>query len=292
LLVAGFALVALVAGGGGPPGPRLVAAASEVHHAAVVIDTGDGVVRKMCLAFPEEEIEGIEALRRVDTRPYRFEQFGTNGAAVCMLCGVGCPGGDCFCDPGRYWAYHRAGPGGERYVASRVGASSTRVRDGDVEGWRWGTGAPPPAATVGEVCDVDEPPARTSAATTTSTKTPDTTTTTPADLPPGPDPVATSTPTTTRVATRATTTTEPGAPAPTTAPPSPPAAAADDPTPVAGAADGGGEIAQAPAGARRPTTPPPPRATGTGPLPFVVFAGLLAAMFAWRFRLRRLRTRP
>ncbi|HUP84942.1 MAG TPA: hypothetical protein VM143_04655 [Acidimicrobiales bacterium] len=143
---------------------------SSMHHAAVVIDTGDGQVRKMCLAFPEDEISGIEALRRLDTRPNRFEPYGSKGLAVCMLCGVGCSTGACFCDPARYWAYHRAGPGEATYQPSRAGASSTVVRDGDVEAWKWGSGDPPEKTTVGQTCNVPEPPARTSSATTTTSE--------------------------------------------------------------------------------------------------------------------------
>ncbi len=161
---AGAVLLAVVAAGGHAP----PAASAEMHHAAVVIDTGDGKVRKFCLAFPEESVTGAEALRRIDAAAV-FATYGGKGEAVCSLCGVGCPSGECFCDRSKYWAYHRAGPGGGAYQASRAGVSATTVRDGDVEGWRWGGGDAPPPATVGEVCDVAEPPSRTAAATTTST---------------------------------------------------------------------------------------------------------------------------
>lgn len=164
-------LLALAGSGGRFP---VTAAAAELRHAVVVVDTSDGNVRKFCLAFPEESITGAEALRRIDSNAV-FGSYGGQGQAVCALCGVGCPSGDCFCDGSKYWAYHRAGPGGAPYAYSRAGAGSTTVRDGDVEGWKWGTGDAPPAATVGEVCDVPEPPVRASsgiAATTTTSAAP------------------------------------------------------------------------------------------------------------------------
>lgn len=162
----------LAGSGAAPPAVRLDGlqpVAATTNHAAIVIDTGSEV-KKFCLAFPEESISGAEALRRVDAQPV-FASFGGSGEAVCSLCGTGCPSSNCFCDPQRFWAYHRAGPGGAPYSFSRAGASSTAVRNGDVEGWRWGSGKAPPAATVSEVCDVEEPPARTTAGTSGSSTT-------------------------------------------------------------------------------------------------------------------------
>ena len=132
--------------------PTAVAAAGP-NHAAVIVDTGQ-TVKKVCVTFDEDAISGAEALRRADVDAV-FDSYGANGEGVCAICGVGCPAGNCFCDRSRFWAYHRAGPGGG-YAFSRVGASSTTVRDGDVEGWRWGSGAAPPHASVGEVCGVAE----------------------------------------------------------------------------------------------------------------------------------------
>ena len=173
--VAAALLATLLAlAGSGGRFPVTATTAAELRHAVVVVDTSDGNVRKFCLAFPEESITGAEALRRIDSNAV-FGSYGGQGQAVCALCGVGCPSGDCFCDGSKYWAYHRAGPGGAPYAYSRAGAGSTTVRDGDVEGWKWGTGDAPPAATVGEVCDVPEPPVRASsgvAATTTTSAAP------------------------------------------------------------------------------------------------------------------------
>lgn len=147
-----------------PVGPSLAAepgggasAAAPRNAAAVVIDTG-AEVRKVCVRFDEPELTGEELLRRANVQA-TFAEYSI-GMAVCSLCGVGCPADDCFCESastGRYWNYSRAeGAGWQR---SNLGASSTTVRDGDVEGWAWGTeGATPPWIGFESICvDVDPP---------------------------------------------------------------------------------------------------------------------------------------
>lgn len=133
------------------------------NAAAVVIDTG-AEVRKVCVRFDEPELTGEELLRRANVQA-TFAEYSI-GMAVCSLCGVGCPSDDCFCESastGRYWNYSRgAGAGWQR---SDLGASSTTVRDGDVEGWAWGTeGTTPPWIGFESICvEVDAaPPAPTS----------------------------------------------------------------------------------------------------------------------------------
>ena len=277
------------------------AIAQQMNHAAVVVDTGDGVVRKMCLAFPEAEIDGIEALRRVDTRPSRFQTFGSRGVAVCMRCGVGCPDGDCFCNPEKFWAYHRAGPGDGAYALSSTGAGATKVRNGDVEAWRWGGGEPPPKTTVSEVCNVDEPPARASAATTTTatptTGAPTTTSQSPATSTPTPSP--TSAPTSTPDAPR------PAAPGTPPAQPATEGPPATTPTEVAEAPPetGAEEAVDAPSGAEvkrslgaEEGTAAEARAgtegRSAGQLAGLgAFAALLGGLLVWRSRLRRAKVR-
>ena len=154
------------------PATLPVAAAQPApgHRAAVIVDTGTEV-RRVCVRFAEESLTGIEALVRAGTDPV-LRAFAGKGAAVCSLCGTGCPGdGSCLtCDPGgRFWSYSRAPSGTGALRTSGVGASSTTVRDGDVEGWRWGTGGTPPFATVGEVCGEVAPATTTSAAATVTT---------------------------------------------------------------------------------------------------------------------------
>lgn len=144
------------------------AAAAVEHRAAVVVDTGTGVTTA-CVRFTEATITGKQALERAGVDPV-FADYGGNGTAVCALCGTGCSSGDCLtCDARNYWAYHRAAAGSTSYTYSQAGAGSTTVRDGDVEGWRWGSGGPPPFFSIEQVCGVP--------ATTTTSAAPSTTTT-------------------------------------------------------------------------------------------------------------------
>ena len=277
------------------------AAADGMNHAAVVIDTGDGNVRKLCLAFPEAEISGIEALQRVDTRPHRFETFNGKGSGVCMLCGVGCASGDCFCDKSNYWAYHRAGPGEPQYRTSSIGASNTVVRNGDVEAWKWGPGTPPAKTSVSDVCAVPEPPARATGTNQTTTTTaatatePTPTTASQSPAPPTPAPAPATAPTST-----------PAAKSPAASPtPTPP-----PPTPGADAANPG-EVAEAtsPEGPEEETAAPSaaevkrslgaeegaaveaqPTSQGTSrgqQATLAAFAALLGGLLVWRSRIRR-----
>ena len=285
---------------------RPAAAQAAMHHAAVVVDTGDGVVRKMCLTFPEDELSGIEALQRVDTRPYRFETFSGKGSGVCMLCGVGCASGDCFCDPAKYWAYYRSGPGDTKYTTSAMGASNTVVRDGDVEAWKWGNGSTPPMkTTVSEVCGVEEPPSRTAAATTTSTtaSAPTTTAEPPAAAP---STTAATTATTapsaapagaggTRAPSPSTTTAAPADPA--TPAPAEPGAVTDTVVPdeAIDPADGADEDdSDLAAGDDRRTSARTDDGDGAGAgrlASLAAFGGLLGGLLVWRSRLRRAKVR-
>lgn len=139
------------------------AAASQPRHAVgVVIDSGREI-KKVCVRFDEPELTGEEVLRRAKVQVV-FAEYSL-GSAVCALCGVGCPADDCFCEStttGRYWNYSRGQKPSWR--RSELGASSTTVRDGDVEGWAWGTeGAVPPWIGFESLC-VDVAPSATPAA--------------------------------------------------------------------------------------------------------------------------------
>lgn len=278
----------------GLSGLRPAAAGAEpaTNHAAVVVDTGTEV-KKFCLAFPEESISGAEALRRVDADAV-FASFGSRGEAVCALCGTGCPSSNCFCDPKRFWAYHRAGPGGAPYSLSRAGASSTSVRNGDVEGWRWGGGEAPPPATVGEVCDVQEPPARSTAGAGSAS-----TTTTGGPMEDAPSTTGPPTPPAPAVSTTV-------APRPEQSGPT--AGGGSDPGPAGSAPEG--EATRDDAALSGADTPPSAeeKRTVAGPaggggsdlddqaggdrLAYAVFASLLAATLIWRAKLRRSKVRP
>lgn len=150
-----FALVALsslLLVLGGVPGP---AAATGAHHATVVVDTGGTTApSRVVVAFFPDSISGLEALQLAGAHPAVIG-FSGLGGAVCSLYGVGHPATSSTClgepsDP-RFWAYWHV-PAGQigfnQSTYSRAGAGSVRVHDGDVEGWRYGTGEPPRSVPI------------------------------------------------------------------------------------------------------------------------------------------------
>ncbi|MBV8952084.1 MAG: hypothetical protein JOZ99_14495 [Actinobacteria bacterium] len=154
LLVALVIATGAAGGGGGPAGPRAAGAAGADHHAAVIVEANGTVVQRV-VTFTADSISGIDALQSAGFTPV-LRGFSGLGAAVCAIDVpqhgpvVGCPSDNsCLtCAAPDYWAYFEAAAGTSTFQMSRAGASSTRVHDGGVEGWRWGTGDPPPYASV------------------------------------------------------------------------------------------------------------------------------------------------
>ena len=137
-----------------------VASAASPHRAAVIVDTGT-TVHRVVITFTEDSISGVDALQRAGANPVVYAMGP--GAAVCRIYGVGRdPGPDCLGGQdgdNRYWAYFRAPAGTSTYTYSRAGAGSTQVHDGDVEGWKFGTGAAPPYAALPPVTTTTTAPA-------------------------------------------------------------------------------------------------------------------------------------
>jgi len=160
-------IVCALAGIDGAAGEaRETAAQAPPHRAAVVVDTGTEV-KRVCIRFDADAISGREALELAGVEPVFSEFGGALGSLVCSLCGVGCPAGDCLCARDTWW-YHRAPAGTSSFSSSSLGASNTLVRDGDVEGWSWGTGAPPAYADLDTVCGLATVHTTTSTATTSA----------------------------------------------------------------------------------------------------------------------------
>jgi hypothetical protein len=140
------------------------AVAADPHRAAVIVETG-GDTHRVVITFTEDSITGIEALQRAGADPVVYA-FGGQGGAVCRLYGVGrdagpnCLGGQD--GDARYWAYFRAPAGTSNFTYSPIGAGAARVRDGDVEGWRFGTGQAPQHMTVDALAPAPPPPPGTS----------------------------------------------------------------------------------------------------------------------------------
>ena len=134
-------------------------AAQEQNRAGLVIVHGDGSVVTQCIAFAEESIGGAELLARSGL-DLSLEASGM-GATICRIDGEGCdfPAETCFCQcqgsPCVYWSYWRLNDGAWRY--SNMGAGIAAVRNGDVDGWRWGLGTvdkaeAPPLISFEEIC--------------------------------------------------------------------------------------------------------------------------------------------
>lgn len=140
--------------------PSLPAGRSaETNQAAVVVAFGDGRVESRCVDFSETAISGLDLLDRSGLS-YVVDANGGNGAAVCQIDGTGCPAGNCFCECSGggdciYWSYWLRLTGVWQY--SLIGASSSVVTDGTIEGWSWGPGNPgsaiaPPDLAFSDVC--------------------------------------------------------------------------------------------------------------------------------------------
>ena len=103
----------------------------------VVVDTG-GAVYQNVIEF-SGSITGLQALQFAGTDPETIT-YGALGEAVCTLFGVGDPAVPGQCPGG--WTYYRSVGGAGGWSQSGLGASNTVVRDGDVEGWKYGGGRP------------------------------------------------------------------------------------------------------------------------------------------------------
>lgn len=129
----------------------------NLNYAGLVVRHGDGRLIYAYVAFSEESISGVELLRRSGISLVTIG-FGGLGEGVCTIDGEGCPAGDCrtrVCQgsgpDAPYWQYFRQRSPGD-WQALILGASSTKVRDGDIDGWSWtGRDANIPSLTMEDV---------------------------------------------------------------------------------------------------------------------------------------------
>jgi hypothetical protein len=156
-----LALVSLVLGALAITSPS--SGAAGPNRAAVIVETGADTHRVL-IEFDAESISGLEALELAGAQPSIASWTGMGGA-VCALYGVGHPANqqECLGTPGdqRFWAYWHVPAGGSGFTDetfSRAGGSSVRVRDGDVEGWRYGTGEPPEFVAFASLVPPPPPP--------------------------------------------------------------------------------------------------------------------------------------
>ena len=113
----------------------------------MIVDEGNGTVKHVGITFTGS-ISGLAALQKAGFSP-TVRSFGGIGGAVCAIDvggkTFGCPAdGTCLtCAEPDYWDYSQAAAGTTQFSNSRAGAGATTVANGDIEGWRWGTGATP-----------------------------------------------------------------------------------------------------------------------------------------------------
>jgi hypothetical protein len=139
-------LLALVIVGASFPGAR----AQETNRVGLVVRFGDGSAITRCVEFSESGITGYDVLTRSRLAVVAAFDSGM-GAAVCAIEGTGCSVEECLtCSYPNYWSYWHLNTGS--WVYSPAGASAHRVHNGDVEGWSWGVGEPPPVVPFDQIC--------------------------------------------------------------------------------------------------------------------------------------------
>jgi hypothetical protein len=134
--------------------------AQQESRAGLVVQYGDGSTQTYCVAFGGESITGLDVLVKAGLE-VTVESQGGLGALVCKIGPDGCnfPEQPCVCQSygpgGVYWSYHHLKDG--RWRASGLAASTYKVRNGDVEGWAWSSGSPPPVHAFEQICSVAQP---------------------------------------------------------------------------------------------------------------------------------------
>jgi len=138
-------------------------AGAALHHAGLVIEHSSGRLLTRCVAFAEAQITGMQLIERSNVS-YQAQTFGSMGSAICQLDGEpSSVPSNCFGN-GPYWQYFHW-QGGWRQ--SMLGASSSMLRDGDIDGWRYadGAGQAPASVSFAAICSATSPTAATHAAT-------------------------------------------------------------------------------------------------------------------------------
>ena len=155
-----ISLAALLAGILLAPAPTL--ADDELNHAGLIVRDGEGRMTYAWVPFEEEEITGIELLRRSGI-PIVTVGFGALGEGVCSIGGEGCGVAECrrnVCQVSSanapYWQYFQQDPGDPaNWTWLPLGASSSKVEDGDVFGWSWTARDPAlPALPAAEIASL------------------------------------------------------------------------------------------------------------------------------------------
>ncbi|MGC9359830.1 MAG: hypothetical protein ACP5G7_05550 [Anaerolineae bacterium] len=153
-----FLLLAVAVAGAVQLGAPSPVRAQPPNRVALVVYFGDRTVTR-CVNFEERQITGYDVLERSGLEI--TASYGPMGAAICAIEGVGCSAERCLlCEAPKYWSYWRVVDGAWTYL--QRGSSLVEVTDGEVQGWAWGEGNPPPIVAFDDVCEpltvADAPP--------------------------------------------------------------------------------------------------------------------------------------
>jgi len=136
-----------------------VATSADLNVAGLVVDYGDGRMSYAWVPFAEEEISGLELLRRSGLDVVTVG-FGGLGEGVCQIEDTGCPVSECrvrMCQTSDsaspFWQYvQETEPG--MWTPYALGAGQSKVRDGSIEGWTWSGVAPDlPALSLDQIAE-------------------------------------------------------------------------------------------------------------------------------------------
>jgi len=123
--------------------------AQTENRAGLVIHFDENRTETFCISFDTDTITGYELLQK--SNHVIISSFEAQGAAICKIDTIGCPSSDCFCQsPPDYWSYWHLD--NENWTYSSQGSSGYEVHDGDVDGWAWGSGQPPPTLSYDQIC--------------------------------------------------------------------------------------------------------------------------------------------
>ncbi len=128
------------------------ASAQGPIQVGVVLQDEEGSVATYCVTLAQRNPTGYDAL--LATGLDVEASVSAQGVAVCRIGETGCPAQDCFCRcqgaTCEYWAYSILRDG--TWQTATTGAGGRLLAPGDVDGWRWGAGDPPPAISFAEIC--------------------------------------------------------------------------------------------------------------------------------------------
>ncbi|MEJ7901817.1 MAG: hypothetical protein WKF63_08200 [Thermomicrobiales bacterium] len=123
-----------------------------VNVAGIFVDYGDGRISHAIVPFTEDTISGVELLRRSGLALLSVE-FGGMGEGICAIEETGCDLSACrarLCQTGDpdspFWQYLQ-NDSDDIWLPAPLGASSSVIEHGDVDGWFW-TGTTPRTTAV------------------------------------------------------------------------------------------------------------------------------------------------